>query len=39
MRAATHPENTASIHVFERVGFNRRAVSQDGFVVLELGDD
>ena len=36
MTAATHPENTASVHVFERVGFKRRAVSEDGFVVLEL---
>jgi UDP-2,4-diacetamido-2,4,6-trideoxy-beta-L-altropyranose hydrolase len=36
MTAATHPENTASIHVFERVGFKRRAVTEDGFVVLEL---
>lgn len=37
MTAATHPENTASIHVFERVGFKRRAVTEDGFVLLELG--
>jgi RimJ/RimL family protein N-acetyltransferase len=36
MTAATHPENTPSIQVFERVGFKRRAVTEDGFVVLEL---
>lgn len=36
MTAATHPENTASIHVFERVGFKRSGVTEDGFVVLEL---
>lgn len=36
MTAASHPENTASIHMFERVGFKRREVTEDGFVVLEL---
>jgi RimJ/RimL family protein N-acetyltransferase len=34
--ATTHPENTASIHVFERAGFKRRAATEDGFVVLDL---
>jgi UDP-2,4-diacetamido-2,4,6-trideoxy-beta-L-altropyranose hydrolase len=34
--AVTHPDNLASIHAFEQVGFRRRAAPEDGFVVLEL---
>jgi RimJ/RimL family protein N-acetyltransferase len=36
VRAVTHPDNPVSIHAFERVGFRRREVTEDGFVVLEL---
>jgi UDP-2,4-diacetamido-2,4,6-trideoxy-beta-L-altropyranose hydrolase len=36
MTAVTHPDNLASIHAFERVGFRRRELSDEGFVVLEL---
>jgi RimJ/RimL family protein N-acetyltransferase len=36
MTAVTHPDNLASIHAFERVGFRRREVSDEGCVVLEL---
>jgi RimJ/RimL family protein N-acetyltransferase len=36
MTALTHPDNLASIHAFERVGFRRRGLSHEGFVVLEL---
>lgn len=36
MTAVTHADNLASIHAFERVGFRRRDVSDEGFVVLEL---
>lgn len=36
MTAVTHPDNLASIHAFERVGFRRREASEGGFVVLEL---
>jgi RimJ/RimL family protein N-acetyltransferase len=36
MTALTHPDNAASIRAFERVGFTRRGVSDDGFVVLDL---
>ncbi len=36
MRAVTHPDNPASIRAFEQVGFRRREVAEDGFVVLEL---
>ena len=34
--AVTHPDNLASIHAFEQVGFRRREISEDSFVVLEL---
>jgi UDP-2,4-diacetamido-2,4,6-trideoxy-beta-L-altropyranose hydrolase len=36
MTAVTHPDNPASIHAFEQVGFTRREVTEDGFVVLDL---
>ena len=36
MTAVTHPDNLASIHAFERVGFRRREASEGGFVVLDL---
>ncbi|MFI5287089.1 MAG: GNAT family N-acetyltransferase [Candidatus Dormibacteria bacterium] len=36
MTAVTHPDNQASIHAFERVGFRRRDMSEEGLVVLEL---
>lgn len=34
--ALTHPENLRSIYAFEKVGFRRREISGDGFVILEL---
>jgi len=36
MTAVAHPDNPASIHAFEQVGFTRRDVAEDGFVVLDL---
>jgi RimJ/RimL family protein N-acetyltransferase len=36
MTAVTYPDNPASIHAFEQVGFRRREVTEDGFVVLDL---
>jgi UDP-2,4-diacetamido-2,4,6-trideoxy-beta-L-altropyranose hydrolase len=36
MTAVTHPDNPASIQAFEQVGFTRREVTEDGFVVLDL---
>ncbi len=35
LTALTHPDNEASIHAFEKVGFTRVG-ARDGFVVLEL---
>ena len=34
--AVSHPDNHASVHAFERVGFRRRGASDGGFIVLEL---
>ncbi len=34
--ALAREENLASMHAFERVGFSRTGLSDDGFVVLEL---
>jgi RimJ/RimL family protein N-acetyltransferase len=34
--AVTHPDNSASMRAFERVGFRRRGRSADGFIVFEL---
>jgi RimJ/RimL family protein N-acetyltransferase len=34
--AESHPDNQASMHAFERVGFRRRGASEGGFIVLEL---
>jgi UDP-2,4-diacetamido-2,4,6-trideoxy-beta-L-altropyranose hydrolase len=35
LTALAHPDNPASIHAFERVGFLRRGSRENGFVVLE----
>jgi RimJ/RimL family protein N-acetyltransferase len=36
MTALAREDNLSSIHAFEQVGFSRRGLSSDGFVVLEL---
>ncbi len=35
LRALIHPDNTASLRAFERVGFRRVSSDEHGFVVLE----
>lgn len=39
LTAVAHPDNTASIRTFERVGFRRRGSRATGFVVLEWRAD